>query len=379
MPTASEQGRPVIIITGANNPDDALSVLPHTGADEQGIEHPCAGLTLIMACRSRRRAEAARTQLLELFESDVARLRGATDAAERVADFPRESRRGHSYARPRIGAEHPRVCGRGGAHVPVRVAPRIQPRHRAFLEHLMVTPPASRTFSNSSCSIFVTNPSYDVQHTALMSDDSLGWAWQCNVLGPLHARARPLIAVHCEELEAKLAASPIGPGRVVWMSSHAAHADAYDPDDRQLMDLIRTELSRRLGPSSQTRHFTVHPGVVASSIDAALVGHFMSEIKVVVFYLARWFGPLHHVCLAPLAIISILLSAEGTPVIQRTVQKDDLLPLRLHCYGSQRAQRGRLGAVLCVAPARKRGVALGQFGARDYYQSFITAGGKIQE
>ena len=84
------------------------------------------------------------------------------------------------------------------------------------------------------------------------------------------------------------------------MSSLAAHADAYDPDDWQLMDssrpyegtkfqidLIRAELSRRAGPSSPVRHFTVHPGVVYSSIDAALVGSFMSQLKVAVFYLVR--------------------------------------------------------------------------------------------
>lgn len=84
------------------------------------------------------------------------------------------------------------------------------------------------------------------------------------------------------------------------MSSLAAHADAYDPDDWQLVDssqpyegtkfqidLIRAEVSRRAGPSSPVRHFTVHPGVVYSSIDAALVGSFMSQLKVAVFYLVR--------------------------------------------------------------------------------------------
>lgn len=41
-----------------------------------------------MACRNRQRAEAARAQLLELFERDVARLRTAVPGgAERVAAF----------------------------------------------------------------------------------------------------------------------------------------------------------------------------------------------------------------------------------------------------------------------------------------------------
>ena len=41
-----------------------------------------------MACRSRQRAEVARTQLLELFEKDVALLRQSSPGgAERVAAF----------------------------------------------------------------------------------------------------------------------------------------------------------------------------------------------------------------------------------------------------------------------------------------------------
>jgi len=40
-----------------------------------------------MACRSRQRAEAARKELLELFERDVAPLRAAPGGAERVAAF----------------------------------------------------------------------------------------------------------------------------------------------------------------------------------------------------------------------------------------------------------------------------------------------------
>ena len=52
---------------------------------------PARGLTLIMACRSRQRAEAARAQLLELFEHDVTRsMRGgapSSDGAKRIAAF----------------------------------------------------------------------------------------------------------------------------------------------------------------------------------------------------------------------------------------------------------------------------------------------------
>jgi hypothetical protein len=88
----------------------------------------------------------------------------------------------------------------------------------------------------------------------------------------------------------------------------AAPANAHDADEWQFIDspqpyegtkfqidLIRAELSRRAGPSAPVRHFTVHPGVVYTSIDAALVGNFMSQLKVIVFYLVRHsFIPSHY-------------------------------------------------------------------------------------
>jgi 3-keto steroid reductase len=46
----------------------------------------------------------------------------------------------------------------------------------------------------------VTNPTYIVQRTALMSDDGLGWAWQCNVFGHyVLVRPRPLTLL-CVEI-----------------------------------------------------------------------------------------------------------------------------------------------------------------------------------
>ena len=111
-----------------------------------------------------------------------------------------------------------------------------------------------------------------------------------------------LACVKCRALEAKLAASRTGPGRVLWMSSFAADAHTFDADDWQLvnssqpyqaskfqMDLIRAELSRRAGPSAQVRHFTVHPGVVDSSIAAALESRFSTYIKIFMLYLVRFF------------------------------------------------------------------------------------------
>jgi len=106
----------------------------------------------------------------------------------------------------------------------------------------------------------------------------------------------------CRALEAKLAASQMGPGRVLWMSSHQAHPDAFDAEDWQVvnsptpyeatkfqMDLIRVELSHRWGPSAPVCHFTVHPGVVDSAMHAPLDGGIKFYIKIIMFYFVRLF------------------------------------------------------------------------------------------
>jgi len=106
----------------------------------------------------------------------------------------------------------------------------------------------------------------------------------------------------CRALEGKLAASRTGPGRVLWMSSHQASADAHDAEDWQVadnpkpyeatkfqMDLIRSELSRRIGPSASIRYFTVDPGVVDSSMHTALDAGIKFYIKIFIFYVVRPF------------------------------------------------------------------------------------------
>ena len=72
-----------------NSSEDARPLFPLSGTtDATDIPYPCAGLTLIMACRNRQRAEVARKQLLEQFEKDIAPLcRSTPGEAERVAAF----------------------------------------------------------------------------------------------------------------------------------------------------------------------------------------------------------------------------------------------------------------------------------------------------
>ena len=55
------------------------------------------------------------------------------------------------------------------------------------------------------------------------------------------------------------------------------------------MDLIRAELSRRVGPSGSIRYFTVDPGVVDSSMHTALDAGIKFYIKMITFYIVRPF------------------------------------------------------------------------------------------
>ena len=87
------------------------------------------------------------------------------------------------------------------------------------------------------------------------------------------------------------------------MSSLESRAEAYSADDWQLVesqlpyegtkfqtDLVCAELARRAGPLSTAavRYITVHPGVVDSSIDAAIAsGSLAAWFKTVIFYLVR--------------------------------------------------------------------------------------------
>jgi 3-keto steroid reductase len=256
----------------------------------------------------------------------------------------------------------------------------------------------------------VTIPGYKIQRGAMVSDDGLGQIWQCNVFGhyiPCVFCLSPFnlpLSDAGRALQAKLAASQTRPGHALWMPSLAAHADAYDPDDWQLVDssqpyegtkfqvdLIHAEPSRRAGPSSPVRHFTVHPDVVYSSMDAALVGSFMSQLKVVVFYLVRlplsfsltnapgslisgprvvffvghvvWFfthgvAAAVHVCLVPLAFIPVFLSALGAPVAQDKGHEGLFLG-RLHSITDRMGRNGVALELFYEWPENKKESALG--------------------
>ena len=216
------------------------------------------------------------------------------------------------------------------------------------------------------------------------------------------------------------------------MSSHQAIADAHDAEDWQAVhnpkpyeatkfqiDLIRAELSRRVGPSASIRYFTVDPGVVDSSMHTALDAGIKFYIKMITFYIvrlfvpffffflvfvtntsgwlnclcpfsqARLFGSLQHnisawngaaatvyVCLAPLAFIPIFLTTAGTPVAQPDKQKDAALPLRLHSQTDLIGRNTIAVTPFHTWPEYEKEASRLVDRCERLYQTFLTAGGK---
>jgi len=395
------------VLQNSTTPDDASPLFLHSGTEgePQGIEYPCAGLTLIMACRSRQRADDARKKLLKLFEDDVARF--LLNSSGREAEI--ERRRVEKFCENLVVAVH--ILDLASVQSTLAFADEVA-RTYPYISHLVCNAGVA-PFEGLSHSLllrqiwrdildlnlfgFVVYPTYTIQRKGIMSDDGLGWTWQCNVFGHY---------ILCRVLEAKLAASRTGPGRVVWMSSYMAEVHTYDADDWQLvnssdpyegtkfqMDLIRAELSRRAGPSAQVRHFTVDPGGVNSSISAALDNGLSTYIKVFMLYLARWFGSLHsnitpwngasaavYVCLAPLAFIPVFLSAAGVPVTQGgKEQKGDALPLCLHSVTDRRGRNSVALTSFYAWPQHEKEASRLVDRCERLYQSYVTTGGKLQQ
>ncbi|KAI0316123.1 hypothetical protein OF83DRAFT_1164480 [Amylostereum chailletii] len=364
---------PIIVVTGANNgigfgicrrllfqlslakPTDATPKFERSGAESLHIPYPCVGLTLIMACRSTERAEAAKMELLQLFEEDVSQSELHKKDTQHVEDFRQNlelkihkldlaSVQSVLHFADELKQTYPYVshliCNAG-------VAPFLSINWWGLAKHLVAD------FMGA-----LTNPSYNVQEVGLLSDDHLGWVWQCNVFGH-YVLARSL-----ESLLAASANDSRGPARVLWMSSLEALPKHFRSDDWQLVktrdpyqaskyqiELVGAELDRRAlqRPCPPVRHFVVHPGVVYTSIDAKLIGAFLHRVKYYLFYFVRLIGSIHHnitswngssaavhVALASLAYLPMFMSLSTGKVIpnnevdEHSRQPPDMTRTRFH-------------------------------------------------
>lgn len=341
---SSPSSWPVIVVTGANSgvglgicqrllvqlisksPTDAQ---PHydfhiqkTTTDDASFD----GLTLILACRSRQRGEAARDNLYQFADEQVRHLKmlpGYDGHAETVRK-----------------------------HLTVVVhtidLSRIQTVFRFADEVIKTYPYVSHLICNAGVASFVsinwllaikqlaadwveavTAPIFYTQEVGQVSQDGLGWVWQCNVFG--HYALFRALESHLAKYQTSTGA------RVIWMSSHESSPIYYDPTDWQLiksahsyesskfqMDLIAYQLDQASLQDSgrlPTRHLIVLPGVAGTNIANVLLGAFTSTCMFLAFYLARFLGsPYHpitafkaaisavHLCLVPLAFLPTINS-----------------------------------------------------------------------
>ncbi|KAG6840632.1 hypothetical protein C0991_005397 [Blastosporella zonata] len=148
----------------------------------------------------------------------------------------------------------------------------------------------------------ITAPSYYSQHTGEISLDGLGWVWQCNLFSHyvLYRSIQHLL----------LASPPCIGSRVIWTSSVEASPLFFDPEDWQnkktghsyestkyQIDLIATRLDHlalQRPASRRIRHFVTHPGVCSTNVSDALVGPVLNLCKLLAFYIVRLLGSPNH-------------------------------------------------------------------------------------
>ncbi|KAF8556265.1 NAD(P)-binding protein [Imleria badia] len=329
----SNSSRPVIIVTGANTGvgfgicHRLLFQLTigsgHPVSNE--LELDCDGLTLILACRSKQRAEAARAKLCDTADELVCRAQRSPDYDGHAEIFRKNLHIAiHTVDLANIQSVF---------HFADEVA-----QNYPYVSHLIcnaglacftriVWPLAFQQFLTDWISA-VTSPRFFLQSVGDTSPDGLGWVWQCNVFGH-YALFRAL-----EPMLAKYLAAP--GARVVWISSHEATSEFYDPKDWQLvksehsyqcskyqMNMVSLHLDReairgQLDGTPAVRHLVAYPGVAGTSIASALLGTFRSFCMFVTFYivssieyLAILGSPNHPIDIFKAAISAVHLSLIG--------------------------------------------------------------------
>ncbi|KAI6128414.1 NAD(P)-binding protein [Pisolithus croceorrhizus] len=346
--------RPIIIVTGANSGvgfgichrllvqlssnycEDAHPKYPFHGLSSSAeFQVPCDGLTLILACRSRQRAEEAKSQLYKLLDKHISQLRksphydGCADkfrqnlviaihlidlaSVRSVFDFADGVTQTYPYVSHLI-------CNAGVVCF-------------TKIDWLLCLEQVAKDFMGA-----MTVPKFFSQSSGRVSADGLGWLWQCNVFG--HYVLFRALEPHLSKYKGSIGA------RVIWVSSHEATSEFYNPEDWQLINdnhsyqsskyqvnllalrLDREATKHRVPGMPVVRHFSVLPGIVATNIANVMLGPIMTVCMMMAFYIvsggARFLGsPSHlrsafeaavsavHLALVPLVYLPALQLVEN--------------------------------------------------------------------
>ncbi|KIM29467.1 hypothetical protein M408DRAFT_8147 [Serendipita vermifera MAFF 305830] len=337
---------PIIIVTGANGgvgygicqrlllnlsgnaPEDAL---PQALVTSEKGQTPCeftptSRLCLVLACRSLKKAAQARADLLEFFDNYIA----------------------IAIKKKPVQSEHLKVF-RKNLSIDLLELDLASTRSTFdFCDKVTKTYPyISHAIFNAGCAPWaginwllavkcclinirdaVTHPRFKLQTTGVMSDEGLGWTFQCNVFGHF---------IIYRELQKLLHLSP-WPARVIWTASLDVEHTLVeiDWDDWQLikatsvyetskyqielvssiLDLERSAATPPPG-NSPIRHLISHPGVTCTNIFTSSLNMITEYLMWMAFILARVLGsPYHpiswingaiaaaHLALAPLVFLA---------------------------------------------------------------------------
>ncbi|TRM68592.1 hypothetical protein BD626DRAFT_482223 [Schizophyllum amplum] len=321
--------RPIVLVTGANGgvgfatcqrlvaqliQDDPSDAHPRSEDPNFDVGNakasPYAGLTLIMACRRRKSAEAAREELLKFLDERV-----ADTPTQRATDFKEE-------------LKVDIVDLDLGSLKSVFTLARVLRERYPYISHLILNAGvasfrsidylavARQLFTRGPLDV-VTHPDFNIENVGETSADGLGWVWQCNVFGH-YVLARLL---------EPLLLSPAYPddARVIWTSSGEGNPARYDPDDWQLtktqrsyasskyqIQLVAGALDRKsleAGGSKRARHLVSDPGVCYTRVAAALTNIVLETIQYWLYFVARFFGsPVHTITAYRASIANVHLA-----------------------------------------------------------------------
>ncbi|EJU06459.1 NADP-binding protein, partial [Dacryopinax primogenitus] len=295
----AEERRLVVIVTGANSGvgqgicerlvlQMAGALPPLDTPISQEDVSSATSITLIMACRNKKRAAAARTKVLDRLEQsgDQERLR------ERLRIEPED-------------------LDLGSLHSVYRFCMNMQHKY-GYITHLFLNA-GTGNFTGVNWPLaawqIVTEgthaliyPRYKVQGLGAMTEDGYGLVWQTCVFG--HFMMVRLLAP-------LLVKSPFSDARVIWTTSVEADIAAFETDDWQLFkdsapydaakyqqELLSFSLDQEFAQQAETRHvrsFAIEPGVCATSIYTETLGWFLDKAMILCLHLCRLAGSPTHV------------------------------------------------------------------------------------
>ncbi|KAI6046467.1 NAD(P)-binding protein [Pisolithus marmoratus] len=329
--------RPIIVVTGANSGvgfgichrllvqlssnhcEDANPKYPfHDLSSSAELQLPCDGLTLS--------PRAAKSQLYRLLDKHISQLRGS----------PHYDGRADKFRQNLVIAIHPidLACVRSVFDF-VDDVTQTYP----YISHLICNAgvvcftsidwPLALAHLATGFVRAVTTPKYFLQSSGRISGDGLGWLWQCNIFG--HYVLFRALEPHLTKYTGSMGA------RVIWLSSHEATSEFYDPNDWQLinddhsyqsskyqLNLLALRLDQEatehpIPGTPVVRHFSALPGIAGTNIASALLGPVTTAFMFIAFHIARLLGSPHH----PISAFKAAISAVHLALVPLPVQSSD--------------------------------------------------------